>query len=91
MGKDIMYIGVWKKGDDRMVYNMIYSDGISGKGFVKRFAMPGVIRDNEYDLTQGNPNSRVHGSSTATSKPFVPVRGKMKYRKLFTSHERLFG
>lgn len=60
MGKDIMYIGVWKKGDDRMVYNMIYSDGKTGKGFVKRFTMPGVIRDKEYDLTQGNPNSRVH-------------------------------
>ncbi|MFN3840256.1 MAG: DNA gyrase/topoisomerase IV subunit A [Cyclobacteriaceae bacterium] len=60
LGKDILYIGVWKKGDDRMVYNMIYSDGKSGKGFVKRFTMPGIIRDKEYDLTQGNPNSRVH-------------------------------
>ncbi|HMV10369.1 MAG TPA: DNA gyrase/topoisomerase IV subunit A [Cyclobacteriaceae bacterium] len=60
MGKDILYIGVWKKGDDRMVYNVIYSDGKSGKGFVKRFAMPGVIRDKEYDLTQGHPNSMIH-------------------------------
>lgn len=60
MGKDILYVGVWKKGDDRMVYNLIYSDGKTGKGFVKRFTMPGVIRDKEYDLTQGNPNSRVH-------------------------------
>ena len=60
MGKDILYIGVWKKGDDRMVYNLVYSDGKSGKGFVKRFTMPGVIRDKEYDLTQGHPNSRIH-------------------------------
>ncbi|HRJ30146.1 MAG TPA: DNA gyrase/topoisomerase IV subunit A [Cyclobacteriaceae bacterium] len=60
MGKDILYIGVWKKGDDRMVYNLIYSDGKSGKGFVKRFTMPGVIRDKEYDLTQGHPNSKIH-------------------------------
>lgn len=60
MGKDILYMGVWKKGDDRMVYNLIYSDGKSGKGFVKRFAMPGVIRDKEYDLTQGHPNSIIH-------------------------------
>lgn len=59
MGKDIMYIGVWKKGDDRMVYNLIYSDGKSGKSFAKRFTMPGVIRDKEYDLTQGNANSRI--------------------------------
>lgn len=60
MGKDILYVGVWKKGDDRMVYNLIYSDGKSGKGFVKRFTMPGVIRDKEYDLTQGHPNSKIH-------------------------------
>ncbi len=60
MGKDILYCGVWKKGDERMVYNMIYSDGKSGKGFVKRFTMPGIIRDKEYILDQGNPNSKVH-------------------------------
>ncbi len=59
MGKDIMYIGVWKKGDDRMVYNLIYSDGKTGKSFAKRFTLPGVIRDKEYDLTQGHPNSRI--------------------------------
>ncbi len=60
MGKDILYCGVWKKGDERMVYNMIYSDGKSGKSFAKRFTMPGIIRDKEYVLDQGNPNSRVH-------------------------------
>lgn len=60
MGKDILFAGVWKKGDDRMVYNIVYSDGKSGKGFVKRCTMPGVIRDKEYDLTQGNPNSRIY-------------------------------
>ena len=60
MGKDILHVGVWKKGDDRMVYNMIYSDGKSGKAFAKRFAMPAIIREKEYVLTQGNPNSRVH-------------------------------
>lgn len=60
MGKDILYCGVWKKGDERMVYNMIYSDGKSGRGFAKRFTMPGIIRDKEYVLDQGNPNSKVH-------------------------------
>src|SRR5690606_23695405 len=59
-GKDILYVGAWKKGDDRMAYNLIYSDGKTGKGFVKRFTMPGVIRDKEYDLTQGHPNSKIH-------------------------------
>lgn len=43
-----------------MVFNLIYSDGKTGKSFVKRFTIPAIIRDKEYDLTQGNPNSRVH-------------------------------
>ncbi len=60
MGKDILYAGVWKKGDERMVYNLIYSDGKTGKSFVKRFSMPAIIRDKEYDLTQGNANSKIH-------------------------------
>jgi len=60
MGKDILHVGIWKKGDERMVYNLIYSDGKSGKTFAKRFAMPAIIRDKEYNLDQGNPNSKVH-------------------------------
>ena len=60
LGKDILYIGIWKKGDDRMVYNLIYSDARTGKGFAKRFNLPGVIRDREYDLTQGEKNSKIH-------------------------------
>ncbi len=59
MGKDILYVNIWKKGDDRMVYNVIYSDGKSGKAFSKRFNLPGITRDKEYDLTQGNPNSKI--------------------------------
>lgn len=59
MGKDILFVGIWKKGDDRMVYNVIYADGKSGKTFAKRFNLPGVTRDKEYDLTQGNPNSKL--------------------------------
>jgi len=60
MGKDILHISVWKKGDERMVYNLIYSDGKTGTTFAKRFAMPAIIRDKEYHLDQGNPNSKVH-------------------------------
>jgi len=60
MGKDIIHVGIWKKGDERMVYNLVYSDGKSGTAFAKRFAMPAVTRDKEYDLTSGNPNSKLH-------------------------------
>lgn len=60
MGKDIWYVGVYKKGDERMVYNMIYTDGKTGKSFAKRFTIPGVTREKEYPLAQDHPNSRVH-------------------------------
>ena len=60
MGKDILFVAVWKKGDDRMVYNVIYSDGKSGKGFAKRFTMPGITRDKEYPVATDDKNSRIH-------------------------------
>lgn len=59
MGKDILYIGLWKKADDRMTYNVVYADGKSGRTFAKRFNLPGVTRDKEYDLGQGTPNSKI--------------------------------
>jgi topoisomerase-4 subunit A len=59
MGKDILHVGVFRKGDERMVYNLIYLDGISGKAMVKRFQVLGVTRDKEYDLTKGTKGSKV--------------------------------
>ena len=59
VGKDIIHVGVFKKNDDRTIYNMIYRDGKHGNYYVKRFAVKGVTRDKEYDLTQGTPGSKV--------------------------------
>lgn len=59
VGKDILYVAVFRKTDDRMVYNMAYVDGKSGFSYVKRFQVGGITRDKEYDLTQGNKNSKV--------------------------------
>ena len=59
VGKDIIYAGVWKKNDERMVYNMMYLDGKSGRSMVKRFQVLGVTRDREYDLTKGERGSKV--------------------------------
>ena len=58
-GKDIIHVGVWKKGDDRTVYNCIYLDGASGRSHVKRFAVTSITRDKEYDITKGEAKSRV--------------------------------
>ncbi len=59
VGKNIEHIGVYKKKDERTVYNVIYRDGKDGTYFMKRFAVTGVRRDQEYDLTQGTPGSRI--------------------------------
>jgi topoisomerase IV subunit A len=60
IGKDIIYVAVFQKNDERTTYNMIYVDGKSGVSFAKRFNVTGVTRDKEYDLTKGEDKSRVH-------------------------------
>ncbi|MEY3843246.1 MAG: hypothetical protein RIR80_818, partial [Bacteroidota bacterium] len=59
VGKDIIHAAVFKKNDDRTVYHLIYRDGASGKSFVKRFAITGITRDKEYDLSQGSKGTEV--------------------------------
>jgi len=59
VGKEIIHAAVFKKNDERTVYNMIYKDGQSGVSFIKRFSVVGVTRDKEYDLTKGTKGSRV--------------------------------
>ncbi len=59
VGKDIIHAAVFKKNDERTVYNLIYKDGESGTTFIKRFSVLGVTRDKEYDLTKGSKGSKV--------------------------------
>ncbi|MFD2873538.1 DNA gyrase/topoisomerase IV subunit A [Mucilaginibacter ximonensis] len=59
VGKGIIHVAVFKKNDERTIYNMIYKDGPSGISYIKRFAVTGVTRDKEYDLTKGGKASKV--------------------------------
>lgn len=59
VGKDIIYCAVFKKNDERKIYNVAYLDAKSGISMVKRFPITAVTRDREYDLTMGNPKSKV--------------------------------
>jgi len=59
VGKDIIHVAVFKKNDERTVYNMIYKDGESGIAYIKRFSVVGVTRDKEYDLTKGTKGTKV--------------------------------
>lgn len=59
VGKNILYTGIFNKNDERMVYNMVYLDGKSGRSMVKRFNVKGITRDKIYDLTKGESGSQV--------------------------------
>ena len=60
VGKDIIHLAVFKKKDNRTVYNMMYRDGKGGTSYMKRFSVTGVTRDKDYDLTPGKSNTIVH-------------------------------
>jgi len=59
VGKDIIQIHLFKRNDDRTVYNMVYRDGAKGNVMMKRFTVTGVTRDKEYMLTRGTKDSKV--------------------------------
>ncbi|MBE6319023.1 MAG: DNA gyrase/topoisomerase IV subunit A [Bacteroidales bacterium] len=60
VGKNILYLNVFKRNDVRTIYNVIYQDGRGGVFYMKRFAVTGVTRDKEYDLTKGKPGTKIH-------------------------------
>ena len=59
VGKNILYVNVFKKNDKRTIYNVIYRDGKDGTHYIKRFNITSMIRDREYDVTQGTPGSKI--------------------------------
>ncbi|HAW52865.1 MAG TPA: DNA gyrase/topoisomerase IV subunit A [Flavobacteriales bacterium] len=86
VGKDIIHANVWKKGDERTVYNMIYTDGKNGAAMMKRFSVNSITRDKEYDLTKGKDGSNVlyftanpNGEAEVVS---IILRAKPKLKKL---------
>lgn len=59
VGTGVLYVGIFKKNDKRTIYNVVYRDGRNGPHYIKRFAATGLLRDKEYDVTQGKPGSRI--------------------------------
>lgn len=91
VGKDIIGIAVWKKGDKRTIYHMVYQDGPRGAAMVKRFAVSSITRDKEYDLTKGTKGSTVlyfsrnpNGVGEVIS---VKLRPRPKLKKLRFDHD----
>ena len=59
VGKNVLYLNVFKRNDNRTIYNIVYRDGKVAPYYIKRFAVTGVTRDKEYDITQGTQGSRI--------------------------------
>ncbi|MCL1933353.1 MAG: DNA gyrase/topoisomerase IV subunit A [Candidatus Azobacteroides sp.] len=59
VGKNVLYLNVFKRNDNRTIYNVIYREGKNGTNFIKRFPVTGITRDKEYDLTTGKAGSRI--------------------------------
>jgi topoisomerase-4 subunit A len=59
VGKGIVHADVWKKGDNRTIYHLIYQDGVGGPAMMKRFYVNSITRDTEYDLTKGTKGSKM--------------------------------
>ena len=59
VGKNVLWLGVFKKNDQRTIYNVVYRDGRQGPCYYKRFNVTGITRDREIDITQGTPGSKI--------------------------------
>ena len=83
-GKDILYVGIFDRNDQRTIYNVIYRDGKTSVSYAKRFAITSVTRDKVYDITQGVPGSQIlwftvnHNGEAETVKIYYRQRAKLK-------------
>ncbi|MDR2889996.1 MAG: DNA gyrase/topoisomerase IV subunit A [Alistipes sp.] len=82
--KNILHIGVFKRGDERTIYNVLYRDGKNGAILMKRCAIVGITRDKEYDLTKGTPGSELlhlsvnHNGEAEVLKIYFKPRPRLK-------------
>ena len=83
-GKDLLYVGIFDRNDQRTIYNVIYREGKTAVSYAKRFAVTSVTRDKEYDITQGTPGSQIlwftvnHNGEAETVKIYYRQRPKLK-------------
>ena len=81
---NLLYVGIFNRGDSRTIYNVIYRDGKTTLYYAKRFAITSVTRDKEYDITQGKPGSNIvwfsvnHNGEAETVKIYFRARPKLK-------------
>ena len=82
--KDLLYVGVFNRGDDRTIYNVIYREGKSSVSYAKRFAITSVTRDKDYDITTGEEGSKIlwfsvnHNGEAESVRIYLRPRPKLK-------------
>ena len=83
-GKDLLYVGLFNRGDSRTIYNVVYRQGKTSIYYAKRFAITSVTRDKEYDITTGEPGSRIewftanHNGEAETVRIYLRPKPKLK-------------
>ena len=86
--KDLLYVGVFGRGDTRTIYNVIYRDGKGTNTYAKRFNITSVTRDKDYDITTGEPGSKIlwftvnHNGEAETVRIYLRPRPKLKKTQL---------
>ena len=87
-GKDLLYVGLFNRSDTRTIYNVIYREGKSSIHYAKRFAITSVTRDKEYDITTGEPGSKIlwftvnHNGEAETVRIYLRPRPNLKKSQL---------
>ena len=87
-GKDLLYVGIFNRGDERTIYNVIYRDGKTSVYYAKRFNITSVTRDKEYDITSGKPGSQIlwftvnHNGEAESVRIYLRPKPKLKKTQL---------
>ena len=94
IGQNVIYVNVFKRNDNRTIYNVIYRDGLTGNNFIKRFAVTGITRDKDYNVnpTQDAPDSRIlyFSANSNGEAETVKVILKPKLRQKVATFEKDF-
>ena len=92
IGQNVLYVNVFKRDDNRTIYNVIYRDGATRKSFIKRFAVTGITRDRDYVVTKGTPDSRIlyFSANSNGEAETVKVVLRPKLRQKLTTFEKDF-
>ncbi|NRB63537.1 MAG: DNA gyrase/topoisomerase IV subunit A [Saprospiraceae bacterium] len=88
VGKNLIHVAIWQKGDDRTTYNLVYVDGKTGVSRAKRFNVTAITRDREYDLTKGTKGSKLlyfsaNANGEAETVDIKLSQGSSARKKLF--------